>query len=121
MKVPQALLDEMIEHSKADDPNECCGLIGGSGDEAITLHRMENTAHSLTEATIEVDRYIGMPGQALAYMLGRMEIDGLRERARVAFGPRFDIKAFHDQVLGNGAVPLASLDRLIDRWISAEV
>ena len=46
VKVPQALLDEMIEHSKADDPNECCGLIGGSGDEAITLHRMENTAHS---------------------------------------------------------------------------
>ena len=46
MKVPQALLDEMIEHSKADDPNECCGLIGGIDDEAITLHRMENTAHS---------------------------------------------------------------------------
>ena len=46
VKVPQALLDEMIEHSKADDPNECCGLIGGSGDEAATLHRMENTAHS---------------------------------------------------------------------------
>ena len=36
----------MVEHSKADDPNECCGLIGGIGDEAITLHRMENTAHS---------------------------------------------------------------------------
>ena len=46
MRTPQALLDEMIEHSKADDPNECCGLIGGIGDEAITLHRMENTAHS---------------------------------------------------------------------------
>ena len=46
MKVPQALLDEMIEHTKADDPNECCGLIGGVEGEAITLHRMENTAHS---------------------------------------------------------------------------
>ena len=46
MKVPQALLDEMIEHTRADDPDECCGLIGGIGDEAKTLHRMENIAHS---------------------------------------------------------------------------
>lgn len=46
MKVPQSLLDEMIEHAKADDPNECCGLIGGVDGEAITLHRMENIAHS---------------------------------------------------------------------------
>ena len=44
--MPQSLLDEMIEHSKEDDPNECCGLIGGLEGEAITLHRMENTAHS---------------------------------------------------------------------------
>lgn len=46
MKVSQALLDEMIEHTIADDPNECCGLIGGNGDEAKSLYRMENTAHS---------------------------------------------------------------------------
>ncbi|MBN8867971.1 MAG: M67 family metallopeptidase [Solirubrobacterales bacterium] len=46
MKVPQALLDEMIEHTKADAPDECCGLIGGLPGEAITLHQMENTAHS---------------------------------------------------------------------------
>lgn len=46
MKVPQSLLDEMIEHTKADDPDECCGLIGGLPDEAITIHQMENTAHS---------------------------------------------------------------------------
>ena len=46
VKVPQALLDEMVEHSKLDAPNECCGLIGGEGDEAKTIHRMENTAHS---------------------------------------------------------------------------
>jgi proteasome lid subunit RPN8/RPN11 len=46
VKVPQSLLDEMIEHAKADDPNECCGLIGGVDGEAITLHRMENIAHS---------------------------------------------------------------------------
>lgn len=46
MKISQALLDEMIEHTKLDDPNECCGLIGGNGDEAKTLFRMENIAHS---------------------------------------------------------------------------
>lgn len=46
MKIPQALLDEMIEHSQADAPNECCGLIGGVGDEAISLHRATNKAAS---------------------------------------------------------------------------
>ena len=46
MKISQALIDEMIEHARADDPNECCGLIGGTGDEAVSLHRTENTAHS---------------------------------------------------------------------------
>jgi len=46
VKVPKALLDEMVEHTKDDAPNECCGLIGGLPDEAISLHRMENTAHS---------------------------------------------------------------------------
>ncbi|HMT04235.1 MAG: M67 family metallopeptidase [Solirubrobacterales bacterium] len=46
MKVPQALLDEMVEHSRLDAPNECCGLIGGEADEAKTIHRMQNTAHS---------------------------------------------------------------------------
>jgi len=46
VKVPQSLLDEMIEHTREDAPDECCGLIGGLDDEAVTLHRMENTAHS---------------------------------------------------------------------------
>jgi len=46
VKVPQVLLDEMIEHARADAPDECCGLIGGPPGEAVTLHRMENTAHS---------------------------------------------------------------------------
>lgn len=46
MKISQALVDEMIAHARADDPNECCGLIGGKDGEAITLHRTENTAHS---------------------------------------------------------------------------
>lgn len=46
MKISQALIDEMIAHARADDPDECCGLIGGNGDTAVSLHRTENTAHS---------------------------------------------------------------------------
>lgn len=101
-----------------------CRLVIDTGLHALDWDRQRaidflvaNTAHSLTEATIEVDRYICMPGQALAYMLGRMEIDRLRAQAKQRLGARFDIKDFHRHVLENGAVPLASLTRLIDRWL----
>jgi len=64
----------------------------------------------------EVDRYIGWPGQALAYMIGRREIRRLRAQAERDLGPRFDIRAFHGVVLGNGAVPLGVLDQLVTQW-----
>ena len=67
----------------------------------------------------EVDRYIGMPGQALAYMIGRLEIQKLRAQAEAALGPAFDIKGFHDTVLGSGMVTLTILRRLVEDWISA--
>jgi uncharacterized protein (DUF885 family) len=57
-----------------------------------------------------VDRYIAWPGQALAYKLGQLEIPNLRKDARKQFGDKFDIRAFHDEVLGNGALPLDVLD-----------
>lgn len=66
----------------------------------------------------EVDRYIGWPGQALAYMTGRMRIMALRDRAERALGPQFNIAAFHDVVLGHAAVPLWTLERLVDEWIA---
>ncbi len=65
----------------------------------------------------EVDRYIAWPGQALAYKLGQLEILSLREQARQKLGPKFDLRAFHDEVLGNGALPLDMLRSQVKTWI----
>jgi uncharacterized protein (DUF885 family) len=78
-----------------------------------------NTSLPLHEATTEVDRYISWPGQALSYYLGYLEIRKLRERAERALGERFDVRAFHDEVLRRGAVPLPVLEAAIDAWIAA--
>ena len=80
-------------------------------------------AHSTQdEPTIqaEVDRYIVMPGQALGYKIGQLKILELRERAGSTLGSRFDIRAFHDQLLGNGALPLAILERRMNAWAQAQ-
>jgi uncharacterized protein (DUF885 family) len=68
----------------------------------------------------EVDRYIAMPGQALAYKVGQLKIIELRERAKKQLGAKFDIKAFHDEVLSAGALPLDVLEQRIDGWIGSQ-
>jgi len=75
-----------------------------------------NSPMTLSTIEAEVDRYIAMPGQALAYMVGRLEIMQTRDDAKAALGDRFDIKGFHDTVLGSGWVPLETLAGMVRRW-----
>lgn len=91
---------------------------GWTRDQAIEFLRT-NSAMSLKNIRAEVDRYIGWPGQALAYKTGELKIRELRARAEEKLGDRFDVRDFHDTVLKNGAVPLTVLERLIDEWIEA--
>jgi uncharacterized protein (DUF885 family) len=80
----------------------------------------EKTGMSVTEVTSEIERYIVMPGQACAYKIGMLKILELRERAKQALGAKFDLKAFHEAVLGRGAMPLTILERRIDAWIAEQ-
>ena len=102
-----------------------CRLVVDTGMHAMGWTRQqaidymtENTALSEHEIRTEVDRYIAWPGQALAYKTGELEIKALRRRAEAALGPRFDIRAFHDAVLGQGGVTLPVLEQQIDAYIA---
>jgi uncharacterized protein (DUF885 family) len=92
---------------------------GWSKAQAVAYMKDNST---LTDANIEaeINRYISNPGQALAYKIGQMKIEELRARGEKALGPKFDLRRFHDAVLGQGSVPMDALDAQIDAWIAAE-
>ncbi len=90
---------------------------GWTRDQAIDF-MLENSGMTRTEVENEVDRYIAIPSQALAYKIGALKIQELRDRAKARLGDDFDIKAFHAQVLNTGGLPLPVLEAKIDRWIA---
>ncbi|MER7079480.1 DUF885 domain-containing protein [Saccharopolyspora kobensis] len=107
----------------AMDSNRAARLVVDTGLHAFGWSRQravdylrENTLMPEVEVQSETDRYLEMPGQALSYMVGRLEIERLRDRARAALGAAFDLRAFHDLVLGSGPLPMPVLDLVVADW-----
>lgn len=90
---------------------------GWTRDQALAFFR-ENSGEPENDIVVEVDRYIVNPGQALGYKMGALKIQELRAAAAAELGPRFDIRAFHDVVLGSGALPLSILETRVKAWVS---
>jgi len=92
---------------------------GWTRDQVVDYFRKSG---AVDEPTIqsETDRYIAWPAQALSYKLGQLKFRELRERAQKALGPKFDIRAFHDEMLNGGSLPLDLLDARTDKWIAQQ-
>ena len=107
------------------DAWRACRLVVDTGMHALGWTRqaidymLEHTVLAPNNIVNEVDRYIATPGQALAYKLGQREILRLRAEAQATLGARFDIKGFHDAVLGHGAVGLETLGEIVRDWTRA--
>jgi uncharacterized protein (DUF885 family) len=91
---------------------------GWSEDQAVDYFKA-NSAVTDAQARSEVRRYMVLPGQATSYKIGMLRIQEMRRKAEAALGDRFDIRAFHDTILGGGALPLTILDKRVDRWVAS--
>jgi uncharacterized protein (DUF885 family) len=130
----ERLADEMGLYSNdvtrlgmlALDSMRACRLVVDTGLHAkgwshqqVVDYIAANSVLPMVEIVQETDRYIADPGQALAYMVGRLEIQRIRAEAERAAGDRFDIRGFHDLVLGNGPLPLTVLDDVVRGWVAS--
>ncbi|MFC5460134.1 DUF885 domain-containing protein [Massilia niabensis] len=111
-----------------DDMFRAARLVVDTGIHALGWSRAQaidylnaHTANAPLDNEVEVDRYIAQPAQALSYKAGQLRIQALRERAQAALGARFDLRRFHDALLGNGALPLVLLEREMDGWLSGQL
>ena len=93
--------------------------MGWSRQQAIDYFT-ENSAKTQHDIEVEVDRYIVWPGQALGYKLGQLKFKELRDYAGKELGDRFNLRAFHDEVLGQGGLPLDILDARVRAWVGAQ-
>ena len=91
----------------------------GWGRDKAIKYMLDNSGMSRTDATAEVERYIAIPGQALAYKVGQLTILRLKAKAQTTLGAKFDPRAFHAQILNTGALPMAVLEKKIGDWIAA--
>ncbi|MFC3549990.1 DUF885 domain-containing protein [Lysobacter cavernae] len=92
----------------------------GWSREQVIAYMLDNSAESETQSTAEAERYMAIPGQALAYKIGELKIQELRAKAEKELGPKFDVREFHAEVLKDGSVPLEILEGKIDRWITSK-
>jgi len=131
----ERLADEMGLYSTAldrigmleADSMRACRLVVDTGMHALgwsrqkaTDYMTENSPMAVSQVVPEIDRYAVTPGQALAYMIGRLEIQRMRSDAEKSLGSSFDIKGFHDAVLGSGLMPLPVLDRVVRDWVGSK-
>ena len=109
------------------DSMRACRLVVDTGLHALGWSRQqaieymtENSPMAVSHVVPEIDRYAVTPGQALAYMIGRLEIQRIRRDAEATLGDRFEIKGFHDAVLGSGLMPLPVLERVVRAWVDGQ-
>ena len=111
-----------------DDMFRAARLVVDTGIHALGWSRQQaldylnaNTANAAQDNEVEVDRYIAQPAQALSYKAGQLRFTALRAKAQLALGPRFDLRRFHDALLGNGVLPLPLLEREMGKWLTAQL